>query len=84
MTFMYEIQLNALFVCLFAGPCPEGTYCPGATPEPIGCAAGTYNDLTTKPACFNCPEGYYCPANSTTYLDTPCLRGKNFSSTANC
>lgn len=57
------------------GPCQEGTYCPGATPYPIGCPAGSYNDLVAQSICEVCPAGYYCLENSTTYLDTPCWTG---------
>ncbi|XP_052778533.1 multiple epidermal growth factor-like domains protein 6 [Mya arenaria] len=46
--------------------CPIGHYCPEGTDNPIGCPAGTYQDLTTQDHCKDCPSGYYCPANTTT------------------
>lgn len=61
---------------MFTGGCPEGHYCPQNTTDPIGCAAGTYQDLTHQSSCKTCVQGYYCLANSTTYLSTPCLTGK--------
>lgn len=59
----------------FGGVCPSGTYCPTGTKEPIGCPAGTYNDIVQQRSCRLCQAGYYCLANSTTYLNTPCPRG---------
>ena len=64
------------FFFFFLGICPDGHYCPQGTADPIGCAAGTYNDLTNQAACFTCAAGYYCLANSTTYVNTPCPKGK--------
>ena len=58
-----------------SGECPEGTYCPAGTADPIGCEAGTYNDLPRQASCRPCVPGFYCPANSTTYLNTPCPKG---------
>ena len=45
------------------------------TSDPIGCPAGTYNDIPRQAACMDCVPGYYCLANFTTYLDTPCPKG---------
>ena len=59
----------------FGGGCPEGHYCSRGTADPIGCAAGTYNELTHREACELCPAGYYCLANFTTHMSTPCPRG---------
>ena len=57
------------------GLCPEGHYCPMGSTHPLGCPAGTYQDLIGQPSCEECPAGYYCLANSTTFLDTPCPPG---------
>nr|XP_006821767.1 PREDICTED: uncharacterized protein LOC100369099 [Saccoglossus kowalevskii] len=55
--------------------CPVGHYCPVGSPDPIGCAPGTYNELTGRPVCELCQAGYYCLENATTYLDTICPTG---------
>jgi len=65
---------NLLFYIL--GGCPEGHYCPQNTTDPIGCAAGTYQDLTHQSSCKTCEPGYYCLANSTTYMMTACPTGE--------
>ncbi|EDV25654.1 uncharacterized protein TRIADDRAFT_55968 [Trichoplax adhaerens] len=57
------------------GPCPIGRYCFNGTSRPLGCAAGTYNNLTGQSDCTTCPAGYYCLENSTTYENTPCPEG---------
>ena len=65
-------------ICLkILGDCPVGHYCPRGTADPIGCAAGTYNDLTNQDSCKICEAGYYCLANSTTYSGSPCPKGKH-------
>ena len=48
------------FVILFLfpwppGECPVGTYCPSGSAVPIGCAAGSCQDLTTQPSCLPAP-----------------------------
>ena len=55
--------------------CPTGHYCPGATVNPIGCEAGSYQDLTNQADCQECPAGYYCVSNSTTYTNQICPSG---------
>jgi hypothetical protein len=49
--------------------CPDGTYCPPGSTEPITCASGYYSENTTVP-CRQCPSNYYCPPLTTE--PTPC------------
>ena len=49
------------------GPCPEGAFCPAGTSVPLGCPAGTYNNLKQQSTCFSCPAGYYCLENTTDF-----------------
>ena len=60
-----------------SGGCPAGHYCPEGTADPIGCPAGTYNDITHQYVCRPCRPGYYCLANFTTDQDTPCPKGRS-------
>ncbi|XP_070551430.1 uncharacterized protein [Ptychodera flava] len=46
------------------GVCPPGTYCPGNTPTPIPCPAGTFSKIPQQNACSQCPAGYYCQGNT--------------------
>lgn len=55
--------------------CPTGHYCPEGTEYPIGCPAGSYQDLTNEKACKNCPVGYYCYANTSDYSPFLCPGG---------
>ena len=55
--------------------CPAGHYCPRGTDFPIGCPAGTYQDLTNQETCKSCPPGYYCVANTTDYSANVCPAG---------
>ena len=57
-------------------PCTKGNYCLPTSPQPIPCAAGTYNpnylgDSTF--ACLVCPAGAYCLLGAST--PTPCASG---------
>lgn len=61
---------------MISGVCPDSHYCEASSALPVGCPAGTYNDMTQQSACVACPAGYYCIANSTTYLSTECPAGK--------
>lgn len=60
-----------------AVPCPRGHYCPSATPEPVNCPVGTYNNETQGAAladCVACDAGTYCLEES--ILPTgPCAAG---------
>lgn len=55
--------------------CPTGHYCPEGTEYPIGCPAGSYQDLTNEKACKSCPFGYYCYANTSDYSPFLCPGG---------
>ena len=55
--------------------CPDGHYCPEGTSNPIGCPAGTYQDLTNQDHCKGCPAGYFCQANTTDYTPNICPSG---------
>ncbi|XP_077985306.1 uncharacterized protein LOC144439946 [Glandiceps talaboti] len=55
--------------------CPPGSYCPKGSPDPIGCAKGSYNELPGQSVCQQCPAGYYCMENATTYTETICPTG---------
>ena len=55
-----------------AGLCPAGKYCPPASPSPLICDPGQYQDETGKSICKTCPAGYYCNGvNSSTYFNCP-------------
>lgn len=45
--------------------CPIGHFCPEGTENPIGCPAGSYQDLTNQDHCKACPAGKYCLVNTT-------------------
>ncbi|ESO92000.1 hypothetical protein LOTGIDRAFT_73113, partial [Lottia gigantea] len=55
--------------------CPAGHYCPEGTDYPIGCPAGSYQDLTNMKDCKDCPAGYYCYGNTTYYTPNSCPEG---------
>ncbi|XP_062603182.1 uncharacterized protein LOC134264959 [Saccostrea cucullata] len=55
--------------------CPTGHYCPEGTEYPIGCPAGSYQDLSNEKACKMCPVGYYCYANTSDYSPFLCPGG---------
>lgn len=55
--------------------CPEGHYCPFGTDFPIGCPAGTYQDLTNQASCKPCQEGFYCYSNTSDYTSNVCPSG---------
>ncbi|XP_038634721.1 multiple epidermal growth factor-like domains protein 6 [Scyliorhinus canicula] len=57
------------------GLCPVSHYCSSGTVQPMGCPAGTYNNLSGQARCFPCALGYFCPENTTTYSDFPCPAG---------
>ncbi|RUS80256.1 hypothetical protein EGW08_011985, partial [Elysia chlorotica] len=59
----------------FGDICPRGYYCPQGSEQPIGCAAGSYQDQEGQGLCKNCPAGFYCPDNSTDFSDKPCPSG---------
>nr|XP_057935999.1 SCO-spondin isoform X4 [Doryrhamphus excisus] len=46
------------------GSCPEGSYCPEGTTEPIRCDPGTYVAMTHATECEACPPGWYCVTGS--------------------
>ena len=72
-------------------PCPEGSYCPEGSAEPIPCDSGTYQNRTGQSSCrqcpasyfclqetidpFICPKGFYCPAGTTFPTQFHCGRG---------
>lgn len=55
--------------------CPAGHYCPSGTDYPIGCPAGSYQDLTNQDYCKACPLGHYCYANTSDYAPNICPGG---------
>lgn len=55
--------------------CPTGHYCPLGTDYPIGCPAGSYQDLTNQNYCKECPLGHYCYANTSDYTPNICPGG---------
>ena len=55
--------------------CPEGHYCPGETPRPFECSAGTYNDKKGQLKCKDCPEGYYCLSRTVSFINNTCPSG---------
>nr|XP_054760934.1 uncharacterized protein LOC129267226 [Lytechinus pictus] len=56
-------------------PCPVGTYCEEGSSEPIGCPAGTYNEITQQSECQPCPAGWYCPGNVSDFRPYDCPAG---------
>nr|XP_054760935.1 neurogenic locus notch homolog protein 3-like [Lytechinus pictus] len=56
-------------------PCPVGTYCEEGSSEPIGCPAGTYNEITQQSECQPCPAGWYCPGNVSNFRPYDCPAG---------
>mmetsp|Transcript_6632 Transcript_6632/g.24821 ORF Transcript_6632/g.24821 Transcript_6632/m.24821 type:complete len:4721 (-) Transcript_6632:61-14223(-) len=51
--------------------CPEGHYCPEGSPEPVGCAGGTYQTGKGEAFCVTCPPGHYCSNNASVPLICP-------------
>lgn len=46
------------------GPCPEGSYCPEGTVQPVPCDPGTYVAVTHATQCEPCLPGWYCVSGS--------------------
>ncbi len=46
------------------GPCPEGSYCPEGTVQPVPCDPGTYVTVTHATQCEPCVPGWYCVSGS--------------------
>ncbi|KAF0717142.1 hypothetical protein As57867_002460, partial [Aphanomyces stellatus] len=62
---------------MLVNACPQGYYCPMATPAPVYCPAGTYNNVTGQDSVANCiptPAGYYSLAASIVPTG-PCAAG---------
>ena len=55
--------------------CWAGHYCPEGSDYPIGCPAGSYQDLTNQNHCKSCPVGHYCYANTSDYTPNICPGG---------
>ncbi|CAN0415138.1 unnamed protein product, partial [Ectocarpus sp. 12 AP-2014] len=59
--------------------CPEGSYCPEGSTEPIPCPAGTYGGeagLSTQECSGLCAMGHYCPAGSVAAFQYACPAGR--------
>lgn len=46
------------------GPCPEGSYCPEGTVQPVACKPGTYSAAAHATQCDPCVPGWYCVSGS--------------------
>ena len=55
--------------------CPTGHYCPAGAILPIGCPAGTYQDIEAQRDCKPCPVGYYCFNTTSDFLPNICPGG---------
>lgn len=60
------------------GPCPEGSYCPAQTEDPIPCPQGTFSDaqmLTAESECTQCLNGQFCGSSNLTAPTGDCDPG---------
>lgn len=55
-------------------PCPAGHMCPQASPSPIPCSPGLYQDLQGQASCKTCVSGYFCPSTGLTAMSV-CTSG---------
>ena len=61
-----------------ANVCPEGSYCPQGTTEPISCPKGSYSNqtaLTAASECQDCPAGEFCDSVGMTTTAGLCTEG---------
>ena len=58
--------------------CPPGHYCPSASPQPVRCVSGTYQDETGQTSCKTCPSAHFCDNSISPVVlfnDSLCLPG---------
>ena len=58
------------------GQCPNGTYCPKGSSEPVPCDQGKHCDIAgLESPLGNCTKGYYCDFKSTSSKPIKCKSG---------